>query len=106
MTFIQTIKNMGVGRKLVLIAMTTTIVALLIACLTFAIFERYRVKKSLVNDMSTLSTLIAERSNAALAFNDPDLAKESLKSLRAKPNITSACIYTDEGVLFSTYYTE
>ena len=97
------IQMLPIKKKLVLIAMTTTIISLLVAGAAFTVYDRYRVKQNMVQDLSALAMLIAERSNAALLFDDPNLARENLGSLRVKPSVTSACIYTEQGAVFASY---
>ncbi len=102
-TWLTYIHNLPIRKKLVLIAMTTTIIGLLVAGAAFTVYDRYRVKQAMVQDLSALAMLIAERSNAALLFDDPNLARENLASLRVKTSITGACIYTKNGALFASY---
>jgi len=97
------IKKLPIKKKLVVISMAATIIGLLVAGTAFTVFDRYRVKQNMVQDLSALSMLIAERTNAALLFDDPDLARENLASLRVKPSVTGARIYTENGTVFATY---
>lgn len=97
------IRRLPIRKKLVLLAMTSTIIALLVAWTAFAIYTRQRVKSGIVEDISALAMLIAERSNAAILFDDPNLARENLASLHAKASVTSACIYSENGELFAGY---
>ncbi|MBN1652258.1 MAG: HAMP domain-containing protein [Deltaproteobacteria bacterium] len=75
----------------------------LVSGIAFAAHDRYRIKKSMVRDLSVLVMLIAERSNAALLFDDSNLARENLASLRVAPFITSASIYAEDGSVFASY---
>lgn len=83
--------------------MTATILALFVAGTAFTIYTRQRVKSSMVQDLSALAMLIADRSNAAILFDDPNLARENLASLRVKSSVTGACIYLENGTLFAAY---
>lgn len=83
--------------------MTATILALFVAGTAFTIYTRTRVKESMVQDLSALAMLIADRSNAAILFDDSNLARENLASLRVKKTVTSACIYSENGALFAGY---
>jgi signal transduction histidine kinase len=100
------IQKLPISKKLVFIAMTSTVLALLVAGIAFTIFTRKQVKNSMVQDLSALAMLIADRSNAAILFDDPNLARENLASLRVKTSVTSACIYGENGDLFAAYNTK
>jgi|GEM_PF-2210909 len=97
------IRHLPIKRKLVLIAMITTVIGLLLASTAFMAYGRYRIKQNMVQDLSSLAMLIAERSNAALLFDDPTLAADNLASLRVKHSVSAACIYKQDGTLFSSY---
>lgn len=97
------IRQLPIRKKLVFIAMTATILALLVAGTAFTVYTRQRVKSSMVQDLSALAMLIADRSNAAILFDDPNLARENLASLRVKSSVTGACIYLENGTVFAAY---
>lgn len=97
------LRRMPVARKLVLIAMTSTILALFLAGIAFTLHDRQRLKESMVRDLSVLIALIAERSDAAILFDDAGLAQENLAALRVAPIITSACIFGPDGSVFALY---
>jgi hypothetical protein len=46
---------------------------------------------------------IGNRSTAALAFGDPELAKENLAALNFQPAVEAACIYNKQGLLFAQH---
>lgn len=97
------VQRLPVRRKLVLIAMSTTVIGLLVAGIAFTVNDRYSVKRNMVQDLTTLAMLIADRSPAALVFDDPQLARDTLASLRVKPSVDAACIFTADGTVFSSY---
>ncbi len=98
------IHRLPIRKKLVLIAMTATLLALFVAGTAFTVYARKQVKESMVQDLSALALLIADRSNAAILFDDHSLALENLASLRVKPSVSSASIYLENGTLFAEYY--
>ena len=57
----------------------------------------------LERDLSALARIVADDSTGALSFNDPQAAGETLAALRAKPNVTGACIYRQAKTIFATY---
>ena len=56
-----------------------------------------------LEELQTLASLIGDRSSAALIFNDSELAKDNLRSLRIRGTILSACIFSGDGELFASY---
>ncbi len=51
----------------------------------------------------SLGDVIAANSTAALSFRDQSSAEETLRGLKAEPNILNACLYAQDGTLFATY---
>jgi signal transduction histidine kinase len=96
-------RRLSVSRKLVLIAMTSTLIGLLLASSAFVSYDRYRIRRSMARDLSVLVALIAERSNAALLFDDANLARENLNALRVAPWVTDARIFAEDGSVFASY---
>ena len=100
------IKNLPVRGKLLLIIMTTSIIGLVLAGAAFIGYGRSGVKQNLVQDISSLAELLADRSSAALAFDDSTLAEENLISLHVKQPVVAACIYKNDGSIFAQYHKE
>jgi signal transduction histidine kinase/HAMP domain-containing protein len=67
------------------------------------IYELQNFRNTWVNDLSAQADVIGLASAPALQFEDPAAARDYLALLRAKPNITSAAIYTVNGSLFASY---
>jgi signal transduction histidine kinase/CheY-like chemotaxis protein len=100
----RTLKNLSLKNKLRAIILLTSSVALLIACGMFIAYDQGLLRKNMVRDISTLAEIIADRSTAAIAFNDPVSAKETLSALSAKQSIVASCIYGDTGQMFNCYF--
>lgn len=97
------LNNLPVKQKLLLVIMATTLMGLVLASAAFLGYDRYQVKKNMAQDISALGRLIADRSAAALVFDDPRLAEKNLASLRVKSAIVAACIYGEDGAIFASY---
>ena len=78
-------------------------IVLLVTCGTFFIYEFYAFRKTTTENLSTIGKIISANSTAALAFDDPDDAKEILAALKAEPHIVAASLYDSAGNLFSQY---
>jgi signal transduction histidine kinase len=100
---IPILKRLSLKGKLILISMLTCMLGLLLAGAFFGIYERYRVRRSMIQDLSVLSRVLGDRSTAALLFDDPKSAEENLRALRVKPTIVAACIYNDTRAVFASY---
>lgn len=97
------LRNIPIKQKLMIIVMTTTIAALVLAGLGIVTFDLILYRANLKRDLSALARIIADNSTAALSFNDPNSAAETLAALRARPHLESACIYRGDGSLLATY---
>ena len=93
----------SIRRKLNLIVMITTFVALLLAGLAVVVFDVRNQLSTLRNDLRAQADIVALASTSALVFDDPKLAREMLSILRASPGIASAAIYDAQGKLFASY---
>jgi PAS domain S-box-containing protein len=69
----------------------------------FFTYERMTYRKLLLNDIETKAAIIAENSNAALAFRDSTDAARVLNSLASQPHFIGAAIYDSTGRIFAVY---
>ncbi len=97
------LRNMPIGRKLTAITLLTSGVALLLACVAFVAYEAVVIRWSMVADLSSTAKMVGYNSAAALSFNDPASAAETLRSLTARPHVVGGAIYDKHGKLFATY---
>lgn len=84
------------ARKLTLFSVITCFVSLILAMTAVAAYEFYSFNKYTKEDLSVLANVIANRSTAAVVFEDRDIALANLQSLVYRPSIISACIYRAE----------
>ncbi len=87
-----------------LFIMLTSIISLLLTGTAFILYNNYLAKQELVKDLSSIGKLIADRSTAAITFQDAGLAGENLSSLSIKPSVVAARIETDNGTVIANYY--
>jgi len=97
------IRKKPIKVKLMLIIMLTSIVSLLLTGAIVILYEQYYIKQDLVKNISALGSLIADRSTAALTFQDSRLAEENLTALHVKSSVVAACIFNDKGEVFAKY---
>jgi len=96
-------RDIPIGQKLMVIVMVTTTVALLLAGTGIVIFDSVLFRGYLERDLSALTRIIGDNSTAALSFNDPKAAAETLATLRARSHVVNACVYRPDGTLLATY---
>src|SRR5882757_1403234 len=101
-----TLRNAPIKRKMILIGMLTSCVALLFTCGAFEVYEQRSSRNDLVKENLDAATLVGYNNTAALTFNDKDSAIASLRALKNDAAITAAAIYDKEGKLFAVYQGE
>lgn len=98
------IKEAPIRKKLLIIVLVTTNIALLLASAAVVFYDRQSIKENMARELGVLTRIIAQRSTAALAFDDKQLAAENLRALSQNPTILMACIYNADNRLFSGFY--
>ncbi|HXM44850.1 MAG TPA: ATP-binding protein [Bryobacteraceae bacterium] len=98
-----TFRDIPIKQKLMIIIMATTTSALLLAGVGIVAADSLLFRRDLRRDLSALAQMAAENSTAALAFNDPQVAAETLAALRARTHLAAACIYEPDGTVFAKY---
>ena len=83
--------------------MLTTSVALLLTGVALVVYELVVYRSVMTRELMSLADVIGANSAAALTFNDPKAAEETLSALQKDSRITLAAIYTKEGKVFATY---
>ena len=95
--------DLSIKRKLTLIMMLTGVIALLLSCASFIIYDQIFSRRAMTQDLASLAEIIGSNSTAAITFNDPDSATEILAALSARPQITTAGICSPDGKPFAQY---
>jgi len=103
MGFMHKLRDIPIKRKLVLTTMMTTTAALLVAGLGVVLVDLVLFRGYLRRDLSALARIVADNSTAALAFNDPDSAAQTLGALHARSHVVGACIYREDGSILASY---
>jgi signal transduction histidine kinase len=93
----------SVRSKLILMAVSTTFVALLAASLAMLLYDLRSFQQYWVDDLSTQADIVGTMTAPALAFNDAKTAQQSLAVLRARPQILAGAIYGARGERFASY---
>ena len=97
------LQNLSIKRKLMLITMLTSSVALLLSSASFLIYDLISFRHLLTQDLETQAQIIGYNSAAAMAFRDEPVATATLAALKAKEDIVAAVLYTPDGKIFAQY---
>jgi PAS domain S-box-containing protein len=100
---LRAFRHLSLQRKQMLIIMLTSTVALLLACAAFVSYDAFTYRRGLVVKLSSLAEVVGNNTTAALDFNDPAAAEQTLAALRGEPNIMLAHLYQLDGKRFATY---
>lgn len=93
----------SIKRKLMGIIMFTSSVTVILACVAFAVYDVIRFRMAEVEEIRSISEIIASNSVAPLEFNDSKAGKENLEALRANSHVFLAVIYTRDEKIFAAY---
>jgi signal transduction histidine kinase/ActR/RegA family two-component response regulator len=93
----------SVRRKLILMAVSTTLAALVAASVAMLLFDLRAFQRYWTDDLMTQADIMARVTAPALAFNDNETARQNLAVLRVRPQILAAAIYTSAGTRFAGY---
>jgi len=92
-----------IHRKVVLVVVATSAIALLLAGLAFAGHQVLSFWSERPERLAIQAEIIGATSTAALAFDDAAAATETLSALRFEPSITAARLYNAEGRVVAAY---
>jgi hypothetical protein len=103
-SFKRWVGNLSIRQKLILITVTSSAMALLVACCSFAVYDYYDFRQTLVRELSASADVIGLNSVAALKFGDKETAQEALNSLRVHPSVLTAGIHDLRNVELAEYW--
>jgi signal transduction histidine kinase/CheY-like chemotaxis protein len=98
------VRALSLKRKLMLITMSTSTVALLLASVGFVVYDLLAFRRQMSDDLMTQAEIVGANSMAALAFQDAPAAGEILAALKAREGIVAAALYTPGGMLLAQYH--
>jgi signal transduction histidine kinase/DNA-binding NarL/FixJ family response regulator len=97
-------QELSIKRKLILMTMLTSSIALLLSSASFLIYDLISFRNLLTHDLATQAQIIGYNSAAAMAFKDEPAATATLSALTAKGDIVSAALYSPNGQIFAHYF--
>jgi PAS domain S-box-containing protein len=97
------LRDLSVGRKLTLISMAVMSLVTVLAAATVVILKERQDRLNMVTGLQTMAHIAGDASAAALAFNDPASAYETLEALSADPHVVAAVLYDPRGKVFAAW---
>jgi len=95
--------NIPIGRKLTLITVLASAIALLLAGILIVAYDSVAYRTQQRQDIAVRANIVAANVSAALVFGDPKAAQEYLQALRSNPDVKAAAVYDNNGKLFTQY---
>ena len=95
--------DIPIKQKLMITILVTTASALLLAGVAIVLTDSLLFRGYLRRDLSALARIIADNTTAAVAFDDPKSAGETLGALRARAHVIDACVYKADGSVLANY---
>jgi signal transduction histidine kinase len=97
------IRNSSIRHKLMSIMLITSGVVLLVATLVMLVNDTLSFRTMMINDQMTLGNIIGSNTTAAVTFDDPKAANETLAGLAENSHIVAAAVITPSSELFALY---
>jgi PAS domain S-box-containing protein len=96
-------RDISLKRKLMLVVMLTSSLALLLASAGFLAYDATVFKARMIRDLQVQAEIVGANSTAALALQNKKASGDILLALREKEEIVSAAFYAPDGRLFTAY---
>jgi PAS domain S-box-containing protein len=98
-------KSLSLNRKMMLVIMVTSITALVLTAASFMAYDFVTFRQSLVRNLRSISTIVAENSTGALTSNHVEQATRNLAEFKVDPHVRLAALYDRHGKLYAWYPT-
>jgi len=102
-SLLTSFRDAPIKRKLMLISLLTSSLALLYITLILAASGWVDRRADAVSDWMTYARVIGANATTAMLFDDADAATKTLAALAASPDIADAVIYDKAGKIFARY---
>jgi len=99
----KSFRNSSIQRKLAGVILGTSCLALALACVGFAFYQRTSVRATMTSELSTLADTLGANTAASLMFNDQKSAHDMLGALGGEKHIVAASLYDNQGKIFTEY---
>jgi len=87
------LQNLSISSKMIMLSLATSLISLLAALAAIAAYDQYSLRSVLEQEFGVLANVVANRSSAAVVFEDAALAQSNLSSLQYRDSVVLGCIY-------------
>jgi PAS domain S-box-containing protein len=98
-------QDLPIKGKIRAVIMLTSVAVLLFTAAAFMVYDLVTYRQTMLRNLSTTASIIADNSTAALAFKNETDAQQVLAALHADPHVVEAALYDDQGNLYVRYPT-
>jgi diguanylate cyclase (GGDEF)-like protein len=95
--------RLSITRKLTVVIMATSSVALVVAAVGFGVNDYLYFEASARSELATLASVSSANASTALNFDDRVAGEDVLGSLAGQPHVAAACLFDVGGSLFAGY---
>jgi len=95
--------SQSIARKLTRMNLIVCGIALLLAYVSFLMYDLYSLRQTLRSDLDTEAQIIGSNCVAPLLFDDPQAAQSTLAALRGSPHVLAAVVYTADQQAFASF---
>ncbi len=96
-SFRQALLAVSLRDKLLFIVMGASSFALFLTFGMFMIYNSIELRSRLAETVEAVTKVLANRSTAALTYQDVTIGRDNLKALVARPSILLGCLYDSYG---------
>ena len=93
----------SIRRRVMRVIMLACAIVMLVTVASFMAYDLVTFRQTMVSNLTTQARMVAENSDAALAFRDDTEAAKVLASLGTEPHLRAAALYDAQGRLFVKY---
>lgn len=96
-------RDQSIRRKLTVFILLASVPVLLVACFTLVGYSLNRLRIATIQNLTSLTDVVADSCAPELAVMNQSGARATLAALDAKPDVTYACLYSNQGRVFAEY---
>jgi signal transduction histidine kinase len=95
--------DLPIRTKILSIILLSSGLALVLSFISIVVYDSIEYTDQRIRELRTQAEVFGQINMAALTFNDPQTATESLSALKLRPQILVAALYKPDGKLFASY---
>jgi PAS domain S-box-containing protein len=96
-------RNLGLRLKIFLLLTATTLIALVLACAVFVVFDQFSIRKRVQDDLQRDAGQFAEAMEAFLLFDTQDGIESVITEYRQDPHLVAGVVYKPDGEVFVSF---